>query len=64
MKKFHVHVYMTPKMTEVDVVAPDEAGAMSQALAMIKSGDIVCDNDSPTKHLALAFPEEGYEQDS
>ncbi len=57
-KKWHVHVYYTPSVGEVDLEAADEVDAMSQALAMVKAGQLTCPQVSPTKHMALAFPVE------
>lgn len=55
IKHFHVHIYETPRMAEVDVEAADEEGAMTQAIQLVTEGTVACDQLSPTKHLALAF---------
>ena len=56
MEKFHVHVYETLNMAEVDVEAQDEQAALAMALQMVKDGTAMCDQPSPTQHLAFAFP--------
>ena len=54
--KYHIHVYELAKKGEVSLVADTEADAMQTALDRVKSGEMLCDLEPDTKHLALAFP--------
>ena len=38
MNPYHIHVYKLEKMTQMDIMAPDETQARSQALELVKSG--------------------------
>lgn len=58
MKRWHVHVYETPKLAEIELSAETEEQAMLAALDQVKRGQVICDQESPTAHLALAFEKE------
>lgn len=57
--KYHVHVYELAKKGEVDVDAGNEKDAENKALSMVESGEIQCNEEPESKHIAIAFRADG-----